>query len=278
MFLYFRICEAMKILRKYGFIKLPTVIMSVLFVIAAIFAIPTAKHPLGMAALLAGGLALVILSEYLQAQRPALQPAKRTKPSSAAPIESKSSRLGSQGLKWFSWDAHVNVLLPESLAHMWGGSDPPTGDRKVEATFRFAGGGPATDYDRACDIKEPIAMISVGTGTALVISHAPLMTWITQNRGFCLVVALAWGELSDEVALQIVTDAPDEAFLPAEFRFSTGDLALILQAAADTFGSKHGYGHERIPLKPGSYRVSSAARNADGGAAFMLHRFMLDAE
>ena len=268
----------MKILIKYGFIKLPTVIMSVLFVVAAIFAIPTAKHPLGMAALLAGGLALVILSEYLQAQRPRPLPAKRSKPRSAPAREGASSPLGSKGLKWFSWDAHINVLLPESLAHAWEGSDPPSGERKAEATFRFCGDGPATDYDRACDIEEPIAMIPVGTGSGLVISNAPLMTWVSHDNGFCLVIALSWGELSDEVALQVVTDTPDQAFVSADFRFVTADSALILQAAADTFGSKHGYGHERIPLEPGSYLVSSAVCEMDGGASFIVHRFALDAE
>lgn len=253
------------------FNKIPSLILTVLFIVIGCFAVPTAKHPRGMAALLAGALGIILLSEYARSRRPAPPPRQSVKRRTAAPATATASPLGKQGLQWFSWDAHVDILLPESLAAAWEGTKSPADGRVIDAKFRSEPGKPACDYDRACDIEAVIAPIPVGSGTGLVISNAPLITWVPQPNGGCLVVALAWGELSDDLALQAVAATPSEAFGTPSFIFDSPDSCLVLFAAADTYGSQYGYGHLAIDLPAGSYRVTTAEWKQD--ATLLLHSF-----
>lgn len=248
------------------FNKIRLLILTVLFIVIGIFAVPTAKHPGGMAALLAGALGIILLSEYARSRRPAPPPRPPVKRRTVT-----ESPLGKNGLQWFSWDAHVDILLPESLAAAWEGTKPPADGRVIDAKFRSDPTKPPCDYDRACDVESAIAPIPVGSGTGLVISNAPLITWVSQSGGGCLVVALAWSELSDDLSLQAVAATPPEAFGAPSFTFDSPDSRLVLFAAADTYGSQYGYGHLAIDLTAGSYRVTTAEWKQD--ATLLLHSF-----
>lgn len=252
------------------FSKVPALILTVLIIVCAIFTVPKAKNPSAMAALIAGVLIVILASEYQRFRRFQTQPVP-AKPSKPAVRSHQPSRLGEKGLQWFCWDAHVDILLPESLATAWEGTKPPTDGRLIETQFRFDPSQPACDYDRACDVAASIATIPVGTGTGIVIKEAPLITWVAQEKGGCLVVALEWRELSDELALRAVADTPPEAFGAPSFTFDSPDSRLVLFAAADTFGSKHGYGHLDIELPAGRYRVTTAEWKED--ATLLLHSF-----
>jgi len=183
--------------------------------------------------------------------------------------------MKSKGLKWFCWDAMVDVILPASLTKKWEGSDPPSGGRVVTAKVRVSDTDVATDYDRACSVEEPVALIRVGDGQGIVISNAPLLTWVPQagNRGGFLVVALAWDELTDDVALNLVAETTPDAFGEPSFLFETKDDRLFVMAAADLFENEYGYGNMPIDLEPGTYQISTAEQEPGGVAEFLIHRF-----
>src|SRR6185295_11862206 len=76
------------------------------------------------------------------------------------------------------------LVLPKNLVRFWEGCHEPSGGRVVEAIFRAdPDGGPATDYDRACDVAGYLGVIPVGTGTGLVLGDQPLSTgwWPLKN-------------------------------------------------------------------------------------------------
>lgn len=256
---------------KPGLIKLPILILCGLFVVIGCFVVPAAKHPGGMAALLAGALTVILLSGYVRSRQPTPPPRQMVKRGTATPAAPAETPLGKNGLHWFSWDAHVDILLPEGLTSAWEGTKPPSDGRVIDAKFRSDPTKASCDYDRACDVEESIAPITVGSGTGIVISEAPLLTWVPQRSGGCLVLALAWSDLSDDLALQAVAQTPTAAFGAPSFTFDSPDSRLVLFAAADTYGSQFGYGHLGIDLPAGSYRVTTAEWKQD--ARLLLHSF-----
>ena len=79
---------------------------------------------------------------------------------------------------WLTSDGGPLLLLARAYLRYWGGIDPPTGGRTIEARFRWSGTAatPATDYDRACDVDDELGLLAVGPGHALVLGDEPLAT------------------------------------------------------------------------------------------------------
>jgi hypothetical protein len=78
-------------------------------------------------------------------------------------------RAAQKKREWVTCDGGPLLLIPEPLLTFWEGSSPPSGGRVVAATFRSNPDGPATDYDRACDVSG-LGVIPVGPGHALVLN------------------------------------------------------------------------------------------------------------
>jgi hypothetical protein len=70
--------------------------------------------------------------------------------------------------EWANTGGGPLITMSSDLLKDWYGSfDAPT---PREARFRFNNSNaPATDYDRACDVDDNLAEITVGEGTALVL-------------------------------------------------------------------------------------------------------------
>jgi hypothetical protein len=181
--------------------------------------------------------------------------------------------MGENGLNWFCWDGGTDIILPERLLSAWEGGNAPSNGRVVIATFRCDPHAPATDYDRACSVEASIASIPVGDGAGIVVSDAPLLTWIPNGDGGYLVVALGWHDLTDDLVTQVAKDTPLEEFGQPGFMFQTSDSRLRVLAAADTFDNEYGYGYMPIELSPGMYRITTAVRRLNDIEQFMVHRF-----
>ena len=74
---------------------------------------------------------------------------------------------------WIESNGGPLLLAPAALLTAWEGASPPAGSRVIEARFRWDPDGPATDYDRACDVSGYAGVIPVGSGWALVIGDEP---------------------------------------------------------------------------------------------------------
>ncbi len=73
-------------------------------------------------------------------------------------------------LPWVNTTGGPHLVIPERYASAWEGGVAPANGRVVEAAFRCNPEGPATDYDRACDVRGWLGVIPVGRGQALVLS------------------------------------------------------------------------------------------------------------
>lgn len=87
-------------------------------------------------------------------------------------------------LVWLRNDAGPVLLLPQDLLADWSGIDVPE-YRPIKATFRWnAEETRASDYDRACDVNDYVAPITVGYGEGLVLNDAPCATaWLPRTWG-----------------------------------------------------------------------------------------------
>lgn len=71
---------------------------------------------------------------------------------------------------WVNTLGGPHLIIPERYSVAWEGCFAPSHGRVVETTFRCNPKGPATDYDRACEVRGWIGVIPVGRGEALVLS------------------------------------------------------------------------------------------------------------
>ena len=175
-------------------------------------------------------------------------------------------------LSWIESNGGPLLLLPEAILPAWSGTDVP-GDRKIEATFRWQGSGPASDYDRACDVHDYAGIIPVGKGSALVLGEEPFPTrWIATHAGGILARWIY--AASDTTAEQALSQIPvDMAWKPVgTLVVPSSPLRLI--DSADT-GSDLVLPSARIEVEPASYEVSWTKFHWDRETAFLLVRLSL---
>ena len=170
---------------------------------------------------------------------------------------------------WVESNGGPLLLLPEKLLSLWSGTEVPT-DRHVEAVFRWHGGGPASDYDRACDVNEYVGILTVGAGWGLVIGDEPLPTcWISTDWGGLLARSV-YAE-DDGAADGALESFPLE--LPWERRgeFSAVSSPLRLFDSADPGGDLL-MPSTLVDLQPGSYDVAWARYEPNAETAFTFIR------
>jgi hypothetical protein len=156
-------------------------------------------------------------------------------------------------LAWVNTTGGPRLVLPERYAAAWEGCYAPSGGRTVEAAFRFNPEGPATDYDRACDVSGWLGVIGVGRGQALVLSgdRTPAAYYRWRRRHFLL----QWIYADSET--ELLDHFHDiQAGLPVEgedvFRHPGGKLYLM--DSTDRPG-RWLVQHTEFELPRGRYRV-----------------------
>ena len=66
---------------------------------------------------------------------------------------------------------------PREPRPLWEGTEPPSGDRVGNATFRTGLHRVATDYDRACDVNAGAGVLLAGDGWVVVITASAEGLW-----------------------------------------------------------------------------------------------------
>jgi hypothetical protein len=176
--------------------------------------------------------------------------------------------------EWVTCDGGPLILLAREHLHAWEGADFPTDGRMVEAYIRWNPVGPATDYDRACDLDDYAGLIDVGCGKALVLGDEPLMTtWLPLEDGGLLV---RWVYADDEeVVIAAARRVPNDAYLDTGLTLSVGQSSLVLFAASES-GRDKIYPRIEFQLPSGSYRILTGEYAEDARTAIICHRLQKD--
>lgn len=109
-----------------------------------------------------------------------------------------SERIEKSGeLTWLGTDAGHLILMPAAVRAHWSGIELPRDGRDIAARFRWnASDAPATDYDRACDIDDYVAILDVASSWGIVLGQEPLpATWQSMRDGSVLIARLYTSEI-----------------------------------------------------------------------------------
>src|SRR6185295_2304307 len=130
--------------------------------------------------------------------------------------------------------------------------------------------GPATDYDRACDVDDWLGLIDVGEGKGLVLGSDPFMTtWLPLADGGLLV---RWVCADSEEALITAAQViPDNAYVDSGLSLHVGDSPLVLLAACECFDDQI-YPRLEFRLLPGEYSIGTIEYDADENTSLICHR------
>jgi len=180
--------------------------------------------------------------------------------------------MTSPALQWSHSNGGPLLVLPSSLLGAWEGTDEPEPYRAVQARSRWNPEGPATDYDRACDVTDLVGTVPVGEGEGLVLGDEPLATtwWpVAKIRGGFLV-RWEYAE-TDAVAARWVSAIPGHLSWEPGVRYRFQEGPLLLFDSAEPGLDPSGYRLE-IALAGGTYEVHTAKWRPDASTSLLLHR------
>ena len=174
--------------------------------------------------------------------------------------------------EWLDCNSPLLLVALDNLS-AWEGIDVPSNGRKIEASFRWNPGGPATDYDRACDISDYLGVIDVGNGKGIVLSDEPLMTtWIPSLDGGLLV---RWGFAeSEKDVISAALNIPHDAYEDSGFSLAVGNSSLVLFAACES-GHDQLYPRIEFKIEPGNYRILTSKYESNE-TGLICHRLRVD--
>ena len=166
------------------------------------------------------------------------------------------ARLTTSGqIRWFSGSGGPLILIPEDLLEAWTG---------VESSRS----GPASDYDRACELGQPVANIGVGSGRAIVLGDDRLATAVWPQASGALFVR--WQRaVSEEAILEHVAHGSFdiEGEPVATIEAHPGPL-LLFDAACPGYEVEE----DRLVVKihPGVYEASTLRLEPDPNTSLLL--------
>ena len=177
------------------------------------------------------------------------------------------------GLDWIESNGGPLILLEGRLLGEWEGTDPPSNGRVVQASFRWQGEGPATDYDRACDVKGWLGLVPVGDGHGLVLNDEPLPTTVWRPDPADPVMLLRWeyAEIDGDVARHL-EDTRGAMWQPWEKELLVKETEPLLFDSA--FPGTEAYERRVVPLPPGPYGIELAHWRPDDLTSLILIRFL----
>jgi hypothetical protein len=137
---------------------------------------------------------------------------------------------------WISCNSPLLLVAKDEL-RAWEGTDVPSQGRMVEARFRWNPDGPATDYDRACDVDDYLGVIAVGNSNGIVLGDEPLMTTWLPLKDSGLLVRWVYAD-NEEALLAAAHRIPNDAFEDSGFHLAVGNSPLVLLAACESSKDK----------------------------------------
>jgi hypothetical protein len=179
-------------------------------------------------------------------------------------------------LHWLENDGGPLLVAPKAPAPLWEGGELPSRGRVVEAEFRYDT-DVATDYDRACDVRDSARLLEAGGSWVLVLGGVveKAAWWPVVDRSVFAVVTVEWLPDTSPAALATLYAAqPLGAWklVAPEVEVGSGDLVLMHGAGRpgrederpyDTPGPSHIGKAITFPAAPGRYRIEVCNSRVD---------------
>jgi hypothetical protein len=171
------------------------------------------------------------------------------------------------------------LLVPGENLLSWGGLAPPPDGRQIEAQFRWNGqAAPATDYDRACDVKEYVGLLDIGASQGLVLGDEPHgTTWhasvASDGSDDASGILIRWVYADTEAdVIAALKHVPESVWRDDGLVLCVGHEPLYLLDTAYAGGELEGDNYLTIHLPPGRYSIATAEYEPDSQTSLLLHR------
>jgi hypothetical protein len=172
-------------------------------------------------------------------------------------------------LTWVRTTGGPHLVVPQRYAASWDGVDAPRRGRVVRAKFRYDPSGPATDYDRACDVAGWLGVIRVGRGSGLVLAGdvtvAAYYPWERKHYLLRWLCAPSEASLLDHFH-RVAGSLPVEE--EVDFRHPGGKLVLM---DSSDIPREWCWPHAEFDLPAGRYRVSASYSESEK-VGLIVHR------
>lgn len=167
----------------------------------------------------------------------------------------------SQSVEWIESAGGPLLFAPQSSLGDWYGAD----GSRVSST--------QSDYARACSIEDEIAVIPVGTRSALVLGDEPDRTALipVQARSEVLLVRWRWAASEESLLSRLLAEYVAEglSFVSAgQLPTSAGEYVLFDSAC----GGAHLDRYLSVSLCAGGYLIATASFKPDRETFALVHR------
>ncbi len=184
---------------------------------------------------------------------------------------------------WFVNDGGPLLIAPRGALGPWEGGDPPSAGRTITVEWQYEPTGPATDYDRACAIGQPVGVIEIGESWGVVVTSEGSAAWLSVG---ILATVLVQEDSAEETLLELLHALPEKAWkVVAPSAVIDGDGLLLLHAAstlkdveirAPSDTEQACIGDAILsPVPAGRYRIEYASRSTSDVSEVGFLRFRL---
>lgn len=181
-------------------------------------------------------------------------------------------------LIWLESGGGPLLLIPGQYLSAWGGCEPDD-ERHIVAKFRFDPQGPATDYDRACDVEGDLGLISIGNGQGLVLGDEAMATaWLPSSTSGSENEAaggifIRWEYANSEAdVVSAVEHIPATIWEDAGLTMIVGHDPLYLLDSAYDASMLEDDDYLTIHIPAGVYSIATAVYKPDSHTSLILHR------
>ena len=133
---------------------------------------------------------------------------------------------GMSDFDYLTCDGGPHLVLPKEFGHQWMGTDSV-----------LTAANPSSDYSRACAAiaNQRMALISVGSGQAMVLADPPFSSWGHSPEGWIDIYHLeAWSDTNTDALLKrAVAATPTGAMTDKGMTITLNKAGLILLFAGD---------------------------------------------
>ena len=180
-------------------------------------------------------------------------------------------------ISWAATGGGPLIAIEERHLRHWLGIDPPTDGRVIDTAFRWDDDpdAPATDYDRACDVEDYAALLTVGQGYGLLLSYECMTAW-WPGRDTCGGILARWQYANSQAEVrQYMSMVPELPLAEPAMEWIVTDRKIYLFDSAysgeDVLG---GLVDDAITFElcPGKYVVSTCIYQPDTSTSLLLHR------
>lgn len=179
--------------------------------------------------------------------------------------------MAKRRLKWIGTTGGPILVVPEKHAPHWEGVSEPSHGRVVRSKHHFDKDGPATDYDRACDIDGYIGVLKVGRGRGIVLNDCPFLTAHHSLGGRHFLIRWSYAPGEKEL-LEFFASKVDRLTVAEEVEFRHPGGRMVLCDSSDTPRDWMG-DHAEFDLAAGAYRVTASCIE-EGECGVIVHEFV----